>query len=80
MDLELGVRGKAENEGPLMTSPYSVNRDKTCYQAYEEDMRPTQEYVRETIQHDWHIRKCKRVFMMQKIKNIESWEDKTSDT
>ena len=33
VDLELGVRGKAENEGPLMTSPYSVNRDKTFYQA-----------------------------------------------
>jgi len=43
-------------------------------------MRATQENGPETIPHDWHIRKCKRVFIMHNFKNSESLEDKASDT
>jgi len=31
-------------KGPLMTSPYSTDRDKTFYQVQEEDMRATRGY------------------------------------
>jgi len=32
------------------------------------------------LRHDWHNRKCKRVFMVHNFKNIQSWDDKARNT
>ena len=32
------------------------------------------------LRHDWHRRKCKRVFMKHNFDNTEKWEDKASNT
>ena len=41
-------------------------------------MPPKDTFLR--IQHDWHNKKCKRVFMIHYFKNTESYEDKASNT